>query len=137
MLEWGWRVKSSDLHERGYAPGGVDFLQQRNDRVDHVVCNPPFKLAQPFAEHALEITTGKVAIFARLQWLESGPRKRLFASAPLARVYVFSNRVPFARGKRVEPGEGGGRMMAFAWFVFDHSRVGAPMLDWISYEEAA
>ncbi|MDZ7711742.1 MAG: hypothetical protein U5L06_00815 [Rhodovibrio sp.] len=130
-------MKSSDLHERGYAPGGVDFLQQRNDRVDHVVCNPPFKLAQPFAEHALEITTGKVAIFARLQWLESGPRKRLFASAPLARVYVFSNRVPFARGKRVEPGEGGGRMMAFAWFVFDHSRVGAPMLDWISYEEAA
>jgi hypothetical protein len=135
MLEWGWRVRSSDLQDRSYGPGGVDFLQERNDRVDHVVCNPPFKLAQPFAEHALAITTGKVAIFARLQWLESKPRRRLFDGGKLARVYVFTNRVPFQRGRRVEPGESGGRMMAFAWFVFDHSHCGAPMLSWIDYEE--
>jgi len=69
MIEWGWRVRSTDLHERGYAAGDVDFLQA-DDRVDHVVCNPPFKLAQPFAEHGLAITTGKVAIFAPLHgWL--------------------------------------------------------------------
>lgn len=131
----GYDVISTDLVDRGYGTGGVDFLLDYQTKADHVVTNPPFRYAQAFAEHALMRVAGKVALLARLQWLESGPRKSFFDRSPLARVYIFANRVPFQRNRLVEPGEKGGRMMAYAWFVFDHAHAGKPTLDWIKYEE--
>lgn len=134
----GWgeaEVISTDLIDRGYGTGGVDFLMDYTTRADHVVTNPPFRYAQAFAEHALMRVPGKVALLCRLQWLESKPRLHFFKRTPLARIYVFGNRVPFQRNRLVEPGEGGGRMMAYAWFVFDPQQDGKPTVDWIVYED--
>jgi hypothetical protein len=132
----GYLVRSSDLIDRGFGAAGVDFLQQAKTWGDNVVTNPPFKLAREFVEHALSIVPGKVAVLARLQWLESGPRQAFFRAAPFARLYVFSTRVPFQRGRLVDSGEGGGRMVAYAWFIFDPSHIGPAVVDWLDYDDS-
>jgi len=126
----GYPVISTDLVDRGYGEARQDFLMQWQPRAPNVVTNPPFKLAEEFAAKALALTTGKVALLARLAWLEGKQRRQLFEGSPLARVWVFSGRLGFDRGQLAREGAGG--MVAFAWFVWDHAHRGAPTLGWIS-----
>ena len=45
--------------------GGVDFLTENYpEKFNNVITNPPFSLAKEFAEKALEVSTGKVILFA-------------------------------------------------------------------------
>ena len=125
----GHTVISSDLVARGYGENGVDFLFEFKPRAPNIVTNPPFKLAVPFIERALTLTTGKVAMLLRITALEGRERRRLFEASPLARVWVFTRRLTFQRGGG-EVTHGGG-MLAFAWFVWDHSHSGPPTLGWL------
>jgi hypothetical protein len=125
----GCRVYSSDLIGRGYGVGGRDFLQgEPRGGFDNVITNPPFSLAQRFAERALKECSGKVALLLRLQFLEGSKRQAFFMSSPLARVWVFSGRISCHRGGD-ETLRGG--MMAHAWFIWDKSHIGAPSIGWI------
>lgn len=126
----GLSVISTDLIDRGYGTPHVDFLLDYRTRADNVVTNPPFKLAEPFARHALARTTGKVALLCRLAWLEGIGRHALFTKTPLARVWVFSRRLQIQRGRLAEEGDSGG-VIAFAWFVWEHGHLGPPVLGWI------
>lgn len=123
-------VVSTDLVDRGYGESGVDFLAQTTPRAPNIVTNPPFKHAQKFAEKALGLTTGKVALLCRLAWLEGIGRKALFESTPLARVWIFARRLPIQRG-RLASAEDGTGMIAFAWFVWEHGYTGAPTVGWL------
>lgn len=125
----GYDVITTDLIDRGLG-GGVDFLMEWQPQAPNIVTNPPFKFAQEFAEKALSLTTGKVALLGRLAWLEGQKRRGLFESTPLARVWVFSKRIPMLRGGN-QMLAGGGGMIAFAWFVWEHGYVGKPTLGWI------
>ncbi|TNC10866.1 class I SAM-dependent methyltransferase [Methylobacterium terricola] len=120
-------VIATDLVDRGYGAGGIDFLQTR-EVVDHVVTNPPFSLAEPFIRHALACSTGKVAMLLKLQFLEGVRREKLFSETPLARVYVFRRRLAFSRNGEPVPRKG---MIAFAWFVWEHGYQGDPVLKWV------
>jgi len=126
----GHEVISTDLIDRGYGRGGVDFLLDWQTWADNVVTNPPFKHAEAFAEHALRRSRRKVALLCRLAWLEGQQRRRMFTGTPLARVWVFSSRLKMQRGRLHREGEGGG-MVAFAWFVWEHGYAGAPRLGWL------
>lgn len=128
----GYDVLASDLVDRGYGQTGLDFLMPGYPlSAPNVVGNPPFKLAVPFVRKSLEIASRKSAWLLKLAFLEGRERAAFFAEAPLARVWVFSNRLPFVRGGgEVLHGMGGG-MMCFAWFVFEHGHVGAPQLGWL------
>ena len=56
--------------------GGVDFLTENYpEKFNNVITNPPFSLAKEFAEKALEVSTGKVILFAKIQFLEGRQRK--------------------------------------------------------------
>lgn len=125
----GLPVISSDLVDRGYGLAGVNFLQTTLS-VDNVITNPPFKYAQDFVEHALDCADRKVAMLCRLAWLEGGKRRRFFQTTPLARVWVFSRRLTMLRGGW-DGGQGGGSMIAFAWYVWDHDHIGEPTLGWL------
>ena len=126
----GHAVHSTDLIDRGYGIPHRDFLLDYETRADNIITNPPFKFAEEFARHALSRTTGKVALLCRLAWLEGKARRLMFEETPLAHVWVFSARVPMLRGG-VDFGKGGGGMIAFAWFVWDHAHQGKPTLGWI------
>ncbi len=101
--------------------GGVDFLTENYpEKFNNVITNPPFSLAKEFAEKALEVSTGKVILFAKIQFLEGRQRKDFFATHPPKAVYVFSKRVnPLRNGLEVdENGKPWSSTMCFAWFVW-------------------
>lgn len=135
----GYEVVSTDLMDRDFGTSRIDFLMERRLLAPSIVTNPPFKLAEQFVRHALDLGAEKVAMMLRLAWLEGSQRKVLFESTPLARVHVASRRLNMSRGG-TDNGAGGGSMIAFAWFVWDRSHVGAPTLrwfDWRADDEAA
>lgn len=71
----------------------------------------------------------KVALLAKLAFLETAERKPLFETTPLARVYVYSKRIRL--DKNEVTGKTSGGMIAFAWFVWEYSYKGEPVLKWI------
>jgi hypothetical protein len=130
LLSRGYQVISSDLIDRGYGEPNIDFLLDYRTTADNIITNPPFKFAREFVEHALGRSRRKVAMLCRLAWLEGKERRKLFLSTPLARVWVHSERVPILRNGDPMMAGGGG-MIAFAWFVWDHSHKGPPNLGWL------
>ena len=116
----GYQVESSDLVDRGYGKSGVDFFQTKR-MVDNIITNPPYKVAPQFVHHSVLSTRKKVAMLLRLAFLETKARLPLFTGLPLARVYVFSERLPFVEGNAI----------AYAWFVWEHGRAEKPSLEWL------
>jgi hypothetical protein len=118
----GHLVISSDLVDRGYGEGRVDFLLEWEPRAANVITNPPYKLANKFADHATHLVTGKVALLCRLVWLTGQRRRRLF-EARLSRLWVFSRRLPLMHRDGWE-GRRSTSAIDFAWFVFDPTHAG-------------
>ena len=78
LLERGFRVRSTDLIDRGYGLGGVDFLEDNSEiHWTDIITNPPFKLAEEFVRHGLKLAD-RVIIFQRIHFLESQKRYQLF-----------------------------------------------------------
>jgi hypothetical protein len=121
------RVMSTDVFDRGYGETGVDFLHTHR-AVDHIITNPPYRLAEEFVLHALECARDRVAMLLKLNFLESKGRKEFFQRTPLRTVYVFSNRLSFDKGD--EKGKDRG-LLAYAWFIWEKNYHGKPWIDWI------
>ena len=132
--ERGLSLHSTDLIDRGYGSRQLDFLSLRTvdfPTVSYVVTNPPFKLAQPFAERALEVATNKVAFLCRTLWVEGMKRQAFFIANRPARIWVFSKRVNVARAGDARWRDGEGGMVSFSWFVWDKNHTGKTELDWL------
>lgn len=121
---YGYQCKSTDLINRGYGEGDIDFLRCTY-MTENIVTNPPFKLANKFIHHALEHASKKVAFLMRLNVLESKGRKKLFTQYPFARLYVHSERIPF------QAKTGSSNAIAFAWYVWDFSYKGKPTIEFL------
>lgn len=109
------------------------FLTGHFHSAENIISNPPFSLAISFVPRALQLSRHKVAFFLRLNFLESQTRNFLLRNTPLARVWVFSNRVPIAKGMDPFPKHGG--MESYAWFVWEHGWRGPPQLGWLLHRE--
>lgn len=112
-------VIASDIHDYGYGEVS-DFLDDgEKPAVDWWIFNPPFRLAQRFAEVALEHPAAKarigVAMLVRLSWLESAQRHGLFARRRPALIVVHADRVPMHRGRWIVNGTSA---TAYAWVVW-------------------
>jgi hypothetical protein len=111
-----------------------DFLMELKAPVgcEGVVMNPPFKLAEEFIAHALDLSPMVVALL-RLAFLESERRTPILEGRGLARIHVFRRRLPMMHrhgweGRKANSG------MAFAWFVWDRGHAGPTTIDRISWE---
>lgn len=101
----GHNVKSTDLVNRGYGEGEIDFLAIDNLEFNgDIITNPPYKYAQQFIEKALQIIPegNKVAMFLKIQFLESKGRKNLFLTHPPKTVYISSSRLLCAKNAEFE-----------------------------------
>jgi len=127
LEEHGHKIWATDLNYRGYGMGDMNFLNS-DMRAPNIITNPPFKLAEEFIHHSLELTTGKVAMLCKLQFLEGAKRKKMFESTPLKKVYVFSKRLSMTRNGEKMKNSG---MIAFAWFVWEHGFEGEATLGWL------
>ena len=131
----GYKVISSDLVERGYGHGGIDFLKSMKLFDGDIITNPPYKYAQEFVEHALEIITEghKVAMFLKVQFLEGKARKKLFKKYPPKVIYVASSRLLCAKNGDFEGmRKGGGSAVAYAWFIWEKGYKGDPIVRWFN-----
>jgi hypothetical protein len=131
----GHSVLASDLVDYGEPTHFArrDFLMERLPYgVEAVITNPPYKLAEEFVAHALELCP-HVIMLLRLAFLESERRCDILEGRGLRRVYVFRKRLPMMHrdqwaGRKANSG------MAFAWFCWDRAYTGATELHRISWE---
>ena len=112
-----------------------DFLMEQSapEGVPAIVTNPPFKLAQQFVEHARRLVP-QTYMLMRLAFLEAERRRSLFDGGDLARIYVFSRRLPMMHragweGRKANSG------MAFAWFCWDRAHSGPPTIHWVDWKD--
>ncbi len=135
LVAKGHKVIASDLIDRGYGCGGVDFLKQTKEFDGDIITNPPYKCAKDFVEHALEIVTEnrKVAMFLKLTFLESKQRRKLFNKYPPKVIYVSSARLQCAKGGDfVTYRKGTGTAVAYAWFIWEKGYTGDTVVRWFN-----
>jgi len=128
----GW-----DTVNRGF-PGTVmrDWLQPCDVRPCNVVCNPPFAIARPFAELAVERARHKSAILFPVARLNAAGWLR---ALPLARVWLLTPRPSMPPGEALLRGEkpAGGKT-DFCWLVFDRNVAGhGPTMRWLHRDGGA
>jgi hypothetical protein len=111
-----------------------DFLMELKapDGCEGVVMNPPFKLAEEFIAHALDLSPLVIALL-QLAFMESERRTRILEGRGLARIHVFRRRLPMMHragweGRKANSG------MAFAWFVWNRNHTGPTTINRISWE---
>lgn len=133
--ERGYYVLSTDLIDRGYGTGGINFLQTDFKFDGDIITNPPYKYAKEFVEHAIEtITDGhKVAMFLKLTFLEGKTRKQLFERYPPKLVYVSSSRISCAKNGDFSPAEKAkNSAVAYAWFIWEKPYHGDTTVKWFN-----
>jgi hypothetical protein len=135
LIAYGYNVKSTDLIDRGYGEGGVDFLKQTEWFDGDIITNPPYRYAIEFVYKALELipTGNKVAMFLKLQFLESKKRRKLFDEYPPKVIYVSSSRLLCAKNGDFEGmKKDGGSAVAYAWFIWEKGYTGETIVRWIN-----
>lgn len=128
MELYGHQVISTDLVDRGYGVGGVDFLTDNiydSLPYDAVITNPPFKHAVQFIEKALKIAP-LVCMLLRLAFVESERRDKFFKQYPPRYIAVFRRRV--RTSKNGEFPEGEASATCHAWFIWERGYKGNPEL---------
>lgn len=130
---FGYRVRSTELIDRGYGQAGIDFLKCTEPWPGDLVTNPPYKLAQQFVEQGLSLIHdgAKATYFLRLNFLEGVQRRSFFRESPPKTVYVFSRRVMTAKNGDFSRVRKGGSAVAFAWFVWVKGFRGKTTVEWI------
>lgn len=128
----GYKVKSTDLIDRGYGIGNIDFLKSPPNSWDgDILTNPPYKLAKEFVEQALSV--GKngcyIIMFLKIQFLEGKARRKLFSNYPPKYIYVNSERqTAYIKG---DMSIKKGSAVCYCWFIWEKGFKGAPIIKWI------
>lgn len=139
LRDAGYEVLASDLVDRGCPDSDhrVDFLMERRTIgfCTGIVTNPPYKLAQAFAEHAISLVP-YVAMLLPLSFLAGQERRSWHLGAPLARVWVSSRRLPMMH-KDGWAGTLSTSTVDHAWFVWDTRwKVGNTIVNWFDWKDA-
>ena len=140
----GHKVVATDLVDRGFGRGGVDFFACTAFPAGcrAIVTNPPYgdggELVRRsntsldlhrFVRHALDLTlraNGQLALLVRFQWMAGKRAATLISSGPLSRVVVLTKRVRwFDMGEHTQHGQ-----HHHAWLFWDcsHGRLLPPSL---------
>lgn len=129
----GYDVLSSDLIDRGYGIGGMDFLTSKfeNDKYD-IVTNPPYTLFIPFLLKAIEICHNKVAMLLPVTFLSCKQRCKIYESYPPHTVYVYTDRICIAKNGEFQKYDATINPQMYAWFVWHKGFRGNPTIKWIT-----
>ena len=145
LRQSGRAVIATDLNDWGCpdSKSGVDFLLERKGPpgVPAIVTNPPFKLAEEFVEHAINLAP-EVYMLLRLAFLEGMRWRTKGFQDHLARVWVFAPRLPFMHRHGYDGPKNSNSGMPFAWFVFHRNaaKFSAAQVRWLNprdYEPVA
>jgi hypothetical protein len=98
------------------------------------VMNPPYKLAQQFVEHALDLVP-LVIVLLRLTFIEGMRRRDLLDSGHLARMHVFANRLPMMHRDGWQ-GTKASSAVPYCWFVFDRTYTGPTVIQRVTWRRS-
>ena len=134
LEELGYNVKSTDLIDRGYGEGGINFFECTEIWDGDILTNPPYSDAYEFVEHALELVQNghKVWVFLKLTFLEGRKRRKLFDKHCLKTLYVSSGRILCAKSGDFEKKRKQGSAIAYGWYEFEKGYQGDPVIKWIN-----
>jgi len=144
LLQNGISAHGSDIADRGF--GGVqDFLDPECEftNVQNIVMNPPFfraKGAEAFIRRALNIASGKIAVFLDIRFIAGAERANgLFKERPPHRIWIVTPRVSCPPGGYLSAGgkaEGGSS--DWCWFIWDQTVLcHSTRLGWLRGGKAA
>jgi hypothetical protein len=110
-------VIASDIHDYGHNDLTVNFLKADARPVDWIITNPPFgDVGEAFVLKALDLAGTGVAMFMRVQWLDSvGRYENIFCNHPPTMIAFFAERVPLCKG---EWDPKGSTATAYIWLVW-------------------
>jgi hypothetical protein len=132
----GHTVVSTDLIQRDYGTGSVDFLRQTEPRAKHIVTNPPYGrgLADAFVTHALSLTRetgGTVAMLLNLASLCHPARHDLWVSKPPTVIYAIDELVCWPEGDASQA-RSTTAQQRYCWAVWRPEHVGPSAIAWLS-----
>jgi len=132
----GKLLLATDLIDRGYGQGGVDFLgeyfmDRKTTYGGDILTNPPFKLAEKFVEKGISLLEegNKLFLFLKIQFLEGQRRKELFGKHPPKYVYVYSARQLCCKDGEFEKYTA--TTQCYAWYIWEKGFTGETTLRWI------
>lgn len=131
LISEGYNVYSSDLIDRNYGKGKIDFLKVNKKWKGDILTNPPYKYAKEFVEKSLQLIDkdNYVIMYLKIQFLEGQKRRKLFNKFPPKYVYINS-----ARQTCYINGDMSKRMSSascFCWFIWEKGYIGEPVIRWI------
>jgi len=131
LIDNGYNVTSTDLVERGFGVGGVDFLNVTIPFSGDILTNPPYKFAKEFVEKALELVYegNYVIMFLKIQFLEGKSRKDFFKKYPPKYVYVNSERQKCAINGDFSVVNSSA--VCYCWFIWQKGFTGETIIRWI------
>lgn len=119
LKEYFREVRATDIHDYGYGEArDLDFLDPKTTwHPDWIITNPPFgEKAEAFVFKALKCAGTGVAMFMRLQWLETiGRYERIYRYHPPTLIAFFVERVPLHKGQWDPMG---GTATSYIWLVW-------------------
>lgn len=123
LEEYFVEVTATDIHDYGYGQLG-DFLDAAAPpagSIDWIITNPPFRdKAEAFVLRAIALARIGVAMFLRLQWLETeGRYERIFEGYPPTMIAFFAERVPLIKGRWDPDGD---TATAYIWLIWVKDR---------------
>lgn len=135
LKQRGFSVISTDLVNRGYGCGGVDFLKldKLPDGVHTICTNPPYGISTDIIEHALNLMSNgdEMYMFLKTLYLEGSERyNRIYSQYPPYKVLQFVKRVTCAKNADFVNNAGGG-YVSYMWFCWRKGYVGNTILEWL------
>lgn len=134
LREFATSVLASDVHDYGHGFPVQDFLWKngfaKDQPIDWIICNPPFRLAEQFISRGLEVAGRGVAVLVRTSFIESITRyESLFRSRPPAYMAQFVERLPMVKG-RVD--KNASTATSYCWLIWNRvPPFGGTKLMWI------
>ena len=124
LVEAGYDVLASDLIDRGYGLGGIDFLEENFLFTGDIITNPPYSKALEFVKHALELIEdgNKVCMFLKTTFLEGKGRKPFFMENPPKTIYAKNGDFNLYPSSAV----------SYCWFVWEKGFKGDPIIKWFN-----
>ena len=130
----GYHVISTDLIDRSFGQGGINFLNETVPRAKHIITNPPYGygLADRFIQKALQFTQktgGTVAMLCDLSSLCHPDRHDLFIKTPPSDIYAL-DRIQCLPGGR--PPQFKTCKQRYCWMVWKPNHSGETKFHWLA-----
>lgn len=140
LVGHGHDVLSTDLVDRGYGFGGIDFFkvggvdmfgdyqgtkllkEWADGETFDILTNPPYNVSLKYVLHAIDLIPddGHVLMFLKTSWLEGKQRReQLFDVNPPRYLFQFSGRMVCAPNGDFDKMKKIDSAVAYAWYVFN------------------